>query len=106
MDVFTVIVMIAGGLMVSILGLYMLSGDSNSLIEGFKVMIERNQANEGIWAEVVARNAQNIAHSDHYNRLSVIQPATHELTPWPGLIMIIFSVAQFAFRTLFGRSMV
>lgn len=93
MDVFTVIVMIAGGLMVSILGLYMLSGDSNSLIEGFKVMIERNQANEGIWAEVVARNAQNIAHSDHYNRLSVIQPATHELTPWPGLIMIIFSVS-------------
>jgi len=93
MDVFTVIIMIIGGLMVTILGLYMLSGESHSLVEGFQVMIERNQANTGIWAEVVRQNAPHIVQSDHYNRLSVIQPATHELTPWPGLIMMIFSVS-------------
>ena len=93
MDVFTVIVMIAGGLMVTILGLYMLSGDSHSLVEGFKVMIERNQARDGLWAEVVARNAQNIVHLDKYNRLSVIQPPTHEVTPWPGLVLMIFSIS-------------
>ncbi len=93
MDVFTVVIMIAGGLMVTILGLYMLSGESHSLVEGFRVMLERNQANTGIWAEVVSENAPHIVQSSHYNRLSVVQPATHELTPWPGLVMMIFSVS-------------
>jgi len=93
MDVFTVVVMIAGGLMVTVLGLYMLSGESHSLIEGFRVMIERNRAEAGIWAEVVRQNAPHILQGEHYNRLSVIQPVTHELTPWPGLILMIFSVS-------------
>ena len=60
MDVFTVIIMIAGGLMVTVLGLYMLSGDSHSLVEGFQVMIERNQASDGVWADVVRQNAPHI----------------------------------------------
>jgi SSS family solute:Na+ symporter len=93
MDVFTVVIMIAGGLMVTVLGLYMLSGDSHSLVEGFKIMIQRNQATDGVWAEVVRQNAPHIVQVSHYNRLSVIQPTTHELTPWPGLIMMIFSVS-------------
>jgi len=93
MDVFTVIIMIAGGLMVTVLGLYMLSGESHSLVEGFRVMIERNRASSGVWAEVVRQNAPHIVRSEHYNRLSVIQPVTHELTPWPGLILMIFSVS-------------
>ena len=91
-DFFTVIIMIVGGLMVTILGLYMLSGDTHSLIEGFKIMIERNQAKSGIWAEVVARNAQRIVHLDRYNRLAVIQPITHEVIPWPVLIFGMFAV--------------
>ena len=91
-DLLTVIVMIAGGTMVTIFGLYMLSGDANSLVEGFKVMIERNQANEGIWADVVSRNAQNIAHSDEYNRLALVQPLTHEVIPWPTMIFGTFSL--------------
>jgi SSS family solute:Na+ symporter len=85
--------MIAGGLMVTLLGLYMLSADSHSLIQGFKVMIQRNQAHDGIWATVVARNAQQIVHADHYNRLAVIQPVTHQVVPWPYLIFGIFSVS-------------
>jgi SSS family solute:Na+ symporter len=93
MDVLTVVIMIAGGLMVTVLGLYMLSGDSHSVIDGFAVMIERNRASEGVWAEVVRQNAPHIVQVSHYNRLSVIQPATHELTPWPGLVMMIFSVS-------------
>jgi len=93
MDVFTVIVMVLGGLMVTYLGLLMLSGDAHSLAEGFRVMIERNQAQSGIWHEVVAQNASHIVGADHYNRLSVIQPPSHALTPWPGLIMMIFSVS-------------
>ena len=92
-DFFTVIVMIGGGFMVTILGLYMLSGDSNSLVEGFRVMLERNSANEGVWRQVVEHNAQNIVHLDNYNRLSVIQPMTHAVMPWPTLIFGIFSVS-------------
>ena len=92
-DFFTVIVMIAGGLMVTVLGLYMLSGDSHSLVEGWRIMIERNQAHAGVWQEVVARNAQNCAHVDDYHRLSVIQPVTHATHPWPSLILGLFSVS-------------
>ena len=92
-DVFTVVVMIAGGLLVTVLGLYSLSGDSHSLIHGFRTMIERNQAHEGLWAEFVAKHARSITGADQYNRLSVIQPPSHTLVPWSGLVMIIFSVS-------------
>ena len=92
-DFFTVIVMIVGGVTVTILGLEMLSGDSHSIVDGWRVMIERNQARSGIWQEVVQQNAQNCARIDHYNRLAVVQPITHETTPWPGLIMSLFSVS-------------
>jgi len=56
-------------------------------------MIERNQARIGLWQEVVEKNAQQIAHTDHYNRLSVIQPVTHETNPWPSLFLGFFSVS-------------
>lgn len=92
MDFFMLAVMIGGGVTVTILGLYMLSGDSHSLIEGWRIMIERNQATSGIWKEVVVQNAQNMAHTDTYNRLSVIQPMTHEVIPWPSLLVGFLSV--------------
>ncbi|OQA00474.1 MAG: Sodium/glucose cotransporter [Planctomycetes bacterium ADurb.Bin412] len=92
-DVFTVLVMFAGGILVTVLGLYMLSGDSHSLLEGWKIMVERNQAHTGVWAEAVAQNAQNILHRDTYNRMSVIQPITHDITPWLGLLLGVFSIS-------------
>lgn len=85
-DFYTVIIMIAGGLMVTVLGLYMLSGSDHSLLKGWDVMIENNRAHEGIWAEAVSQNAQNLVAQDSYDRLSVIQPATHKVVPWPSLI--------------------
>jgi SSS family solute:Na+ symporter len=92
-DVFTVIVMVAGGLTVTILGLQSLSPDQ-SVVDGFKVMLDRNQAAKGVWAEAVARNVQNIVPGEAtYNRLSVIQPATHRLIPWSSLILITFTVS-------------
>ncbi len=47
-DFVTVIAMVIGRLMVTILGLEMLSGDFHSLVEGRKVMIERNRAQSGV----------------------------------------------------------
>ena len=92
-DFFTVIVTIIGGVVVTLLGLDMLSGDSHSIVEGWWVMIERNQAQSGIWQDVVQQNAENIAHTTSYNRLSVIQPVTHETNPWPSLFLGLFSVS-------------
>ena len=92
-DCFTVVVMIAGGIMVTILGLYMLSGDSHSLTAGWREMIVRNQATTGKWAEAVAHNAPHMVQGTTYNRLSVIQPATHATTPWPSLLFGFLSVS-------------
>lgn len=93
-ELFTVIVMVVGGLMVTILGLYMLSGESHSVIEGIRVMFDRNRAGHGIWKEVVERNAERLAPgAGRYNRLSVVQPMTHQLVPWPSLIMAVFTVS-------------
>ena len=92
-DFFTVIIMIVGGAVVTVLGLDMLSGDQHSIVEGWRVMIERNRAEAGVWQDAVQQNAQNIAYVDDYDRLSVFQPVTHAVTPWPSLIFNIFSVS-------------
>ncbi|MDZ7615571.1 MAG: sodium/solute symporter [Patescibacteria group bacterium] len=92
-DLFTVVVMILGGLTVTILGLYLLAGEGGSLVDGIHTMIQRNQARQGTWAEAVARNTENLTGMDGYNRLSVIQPVSHPTHPWPSLIFGLFSVS-------------
>jgi SSS family solute:Na+ symporter len=92
-DLFTVAVMLIGGSLVTIFGLQMLAGDSGSLVDGFRVMIERNQAHAGVWREVVAQNAPNIVGMSEYRRLAVIQPLTHQTTPWSGLVIGFLSVS-------------
>jgi len=92
-DLFTVVVMILGGVLVTILGLEMLGGDSGSLLVGFQEMIQRNQATAGLWQQAVEQTAQNIVHADQYNRLSVVQPITHKLQPWTNFIFGVFSVS-------------
>jgi SSS family solute:Na+ symporter len=92
-EFFMVIVMLTGGLLVTVLGLYALSGDAHSLLVGWEKMIVANKAVTGIWKEAVAKNAQAIAHVNEYNRLSVIQPITHLITPWPNLVIGFLSVS-------------
>jgi SSS family solute:Na+ symporter len=92
-DLFTVIVMVLGGVIVTGLGLYTLAGEGGSLADGLDVMIERNQATEGPWKEAVASNVENLAKTDAYNRLSVIQPASHPTHPWPALFFGVFSIS-------------
>ena len=84
-EFFTIIVMIVGGLLVTLLGLEMLSGDSHSVVRGFEIVIERNQVQTGVYAEAAVKHAQQIVHQDHYNRMSVLQPVSHEMLPWPSL---------------------
>jgi len=91
-DCFTLIIMVAGGLMVTILGLYMLSGDSHSFVEGWRVMIRANLAQSGVWKQAVETTAPHITKMGGYNRLSVIQPVTHQVWPWPTLIFGFVSI--------------
>ncbi|HRK34763.1 MAG TPA: sodium/solute symporter, partial [Candidatus Hydrogenedentes bacterium] len=92
-DFMMMIVMIAGGILVTVLALYDLSGEERSLVSGIRVMIERNQAEEGEWKEAVAAAAPHITGREDYNRLSVIQPASHTLAPWPFIIFGVFSLS-------------
>jgi solute:Na+ symporter, SSS family len=92
-DFFTVIVMLLGGFAVTLFGLNMLSGQEGSIVDGFRIMLQRNQAPDGAWAESVNQVAQQIKHVGDYNRMSVFQPATHPVVPWPSWIFIIFSVS-------------
>ncbi len=92
-DLFTVTVMILGGVTVTVLGLNLLAGEGGSLVDGLHAMIERNQAQHGAWAEAVARNTRNLTGMEGYNRLSVLQPASHPTHPWPSLLFGVFSIS-------------
>lgn len=92
-DLFTVIVMVLGGICVTVYGLHELAGEGGALTDGFTVMLERNQATDGAWNEAVSQNTENLAGTDTYNRLSVFQPASHPTHPWVSLLMGIFSVS-------------
>jgi SSS family solute:Na+ symporter len=92
-DFFTVIVMLLGGFAVTLFGLNMLGGPDGSIIDGFRIMLQRNQATDGVWAEAVSGVAQQLGRPDGYNRMSVFQPATHPVVPWTSWIFIIFSVS-------------
>lgn len=92
-DFFTVIVMIAGGLLVTYLGLKMLA-DGGSILDGFKVMIERNKAEFGVWKEAVATQQSHLLpNHNSYNRLSIFQPIDHPTHPWPFMIVGFLSVS-------------
>lgn len=112
-DFLTLVVMVAGGFLVTVLGLYALSGDGHSLREGWSVLIERNRAASGPWADAVAAVAPRIVGGTTYRRLSVIQPVTHALLPWPSMIFAVFSISiwynvvnQFMIQRVLGaRSM-
>ena len=92
-DLFTVVVMIFGGILVTVLGLQMLDAEAGSISGGFRILLERNRADDGPWAEAVRTSAPHVVARDQYDRMSVVQPATHELVPWTTLIFGVFSVS-------------
>ncbi len=92
-DLFTVVVMVLGGISVTIYGLQELAGPEGTLGDGFAIMLERNQASEGVWQEAVTRSGPQITATPDYNRLSVFQPASHPTHPWISLLLIVFSVS-------------
>jgi len=92
-DFFTMIVMLIGGSMVTVLGLYMVSGDAHSLVEGLRITLETNYAKSGVWAEAVAKTAQHIVQRDTYDRMAIFQPASHLVAPWPSVVFGFLSLS-------------
>ena len=89
-DLFTVLVIALGGTAVVIFGLNAL--DSTSLLDGFRVMLDRNTATDGIWQEAALRHQAEYTSATDYNRLSVFQPNDHLASPTLGLFLSSFSV--------------
>ncbi len=92
-DLLTLVIMLCGGVAVTLFGLQALGGDDGSVVDGFAEMIRRNQAVEGPWAEAVDKVSHELAGQDTYNRLSVFQPATHPIVPAISLLTMILSVS-------------
>ena len=92
-DAFTLVVMLLGGLLVSILGLHSLG--EGSVFKGAERVLIGNSAKEAPWSTAVEEAAPHIVGEDAagYHRLSVFHPASHELVPWTSWIFLIFSVS-------------
>lgn len=114
MDLLTIIVMILGGLSVTYCGLRALGEETGAsgvaaISAGAELAIERNRAIEGPWREGVERIRDGIIKADDYDRLSVIQPLTHETNPWTHWLLSFFYIGlwytvinQFLVQKIFG----
>jgi SSS family solute:Na+ symporter len=89
-DTFNLMIMLLGGAAVVYLGLNALGHDS--VTDGFRIMLERNRADDGVWAEAVAKHQSVMTGAADYNRLSVIQPEDHLASPTLGMILSSLSV--------------
>ncbi|HEY1725363.1 MAG TPA: sodium/solute symporter [Steroidobacteraceae bacterium] len=90
--VFTAVVKFTGASAITVLGLLAVSGDG-SLMDGFRVIIERNRATTGVWQQAAQHILPHLTGQDSYNRLSVIQGPDHPLAPWTGLFFLVMSVS-------------
>jgi len=82
-DLFTLVVLILGGLCVTYYGLHYVAGPDGTLFDGLQTVIERNRATVGEWKAAVETAIPNIVPgNESYDRLSIIQPANHTLSPW------------------------
>ncbi|MFO7973826.1 MAG: sodium/solute symporter [Candidatus Hydrogenedentota bacterium] len=91
-DVFQVVVMILGGIMVTLLGLSCL-GNGEGLLAGWDTMIARNLGQGAAWKTAIDNAAREIVGKDHYNRLQIFQPISHKMVPWPGILLSWLSVS-------------
>ena len=90
--VFTAVVKFTGASAVTILGLLAVSGHGN-LLEGLRIVIERNRAASGVWHAAVQHILPHLTSAASYNRLSVVQAPDHPLAPWTGLFFLVMSVS-------------
>ncbi len=109
MDLLTIIVMVIGGLCVTYFGLKHLAGDDGSILDALRLTIERNRADEGPWKDGAEMIRPSIIQENEYDRLSVLQPLTHETNPWTHWVLSFFYIGlwytvinQFLIQKIFG----
>ncbi len=95
MDLLTIVIMIIGGLTVTVLGLNHL-GNGEGIVKGFSTMVDVNRAHDGWAAAWLSENVPNMLkgakEGESYFRLSVLQPINHATTPWTHWVFSFFYI--------------
>ena len=81
-EVLQTVLILAGGFLLTFLGLRALG--EGSLSDGWSTMISRNLGEEAAWAEGIRRLAPTVLGEGgtSYERLNLFQPPNHTLIPW------------------------
>lgn len=95
MDVLTILIMVIGGLSVTLFGLQYL-GDGNGLLAGINKMIAVNSGGDSWSSNWINEQVPNILKGakpgTDYNRLSVLQPINHYSNPWTHWVFSFFYI--------------
>ena len=93
-DLFQTIVLVTGGVLVTVLGLIHL-GEGGGIAAGWGAMIEANRGSEGAFAEGVRRLAPAVLGegAETYDRLAIFQPMSHTLVPWVTIFLSWLSIS-------------
>ena len=94
-DVFTIIIMVTGGLSVTFIGLNHL-GAGAGILEGIQRMLAANQGVPDFASQFIDEMVPHILKGDSagapYDRLSVIQPISHYAVPWTHWVLSFFYI--------------
>ena len=94
-DVFTIIIMVIGGLSVTLIGLSHL-GAGAGVFEGIEQMLAANRGIPDFASQFIDEMVPHILKGDSagapYGRLSVIQPLNHYAVPWTHWVLSFFYI--------------
>lgn len=94
-DVFTIIIMVIGGLSVTFIGLNHLGGGAG-VFEGIEQMLAANRGIPDFASQFIDEMVPHILKGDSagapYGRLSVIQPLNHYAVPWTHWVLSFFYI--------------
>ena len=94
-DVFTIIIMVIGGLSVTFIGLNH-SGGGAGVFEGIEQMLAANRGIPDFASQFIDEMVPHILKGDSagapYGRLSVIQPLNHYAVPWTHWVLSFFYI--------------
>jgi SSS family solute:Na+ symporter len=93
-DVFQTVVMVVGGVLISVLGLMAL-GEGAGIAAGWQTLLEHNRGSPAEFAEGIRRLAPEVLGegATSYDRLAIFQPISHTLVPWITIFVTWLSIS-------------
>jgi len=91
-ELFQTIIMVIGGVMVTVLGLLYL-GQGQGLAAGWDTMVARNLGEGAPFAAAIERAGKEFLGGAEYHRLSIFQPMNHPIVPWVTILVQWLSVS-------------